>query len=424
MRTFLLLLAGCGSNAPTGPCAAVSGNCVSFATGSGETAIQTAFAAAKPKTTFIFGAGTFKFSNELSVSTDDATIQGAGMDMTTLDFTNQGAGAEGILGMNNGFIMKDITVQNTKGEGVKVLGATGVTFQRTHVTWTDPDNSTHGAYAIYPVQCTNVLVEDCVIDGAADAGVYVGQSEQIVVRRNVAHNNVAGIEIELSHFADVYNNEAHDNTAGILVFALPGTGLLVKDCHDVRLHDNMIHDNNTNNFAKAGSTVSIVPRGTGTFVLASDKVEVFNNTYVNNKTANFSVISYLASGTPANDPGYYQYPTNIYVHDNTFMGGGDDPDTSQGFMSIGHFLSVSLPNFPGMKDADIMYDGIIDQMRTGGMPNNPMNVCIGNNGAATFINLHFDQLDTTDGFVAASPDATNYTCTLPALAPVSFPGLT
>ena len=59
----------------------------------------------KPKNEFsdgrhtINGAGTFKFANELSVSSDNATIQGAGMDQTILDFTNQGAGAEGILGI-------------------------------------------------------------------------------------------------------------------------------------------------------------------------------------------------------------------------------------------------------------------------------------------------------------------------------------
>ena len=43
------------------------------------------------------------------------------------------------------------------------------------------------------------------------------------------------------------------------------------------------------------------------------------------------------------------------------------------------------------------------EMRTGGMrAANPMDVCVGNNGAATFLNLHFDQLDTTDGFTAAA----------------------
>src|SRR5580765_6127678 len=129
--TICLLLTACGPNAPTGPCAAVTGNCVSFTSTSTEADIQTAFAKAKASTTFLFGAGTFKFGNELSVSSDNATIKGAGIDQTILDFSNQGAGAEGILGMaTTGFTMTDITVQNTKGEGVKVLGTTGVTFRR------------------------------------------------------------------------------------------------------------------------------------------------------------------------------------------------------------------------------------------------------------------------------------------------------
>src|SRR4029079_9652327 len=115
----------------------------------------------------------------------------------------------------------------------------------------------------------------------------------------------------------------------------------------------------------------------------SAKVEVFGNTYVNNKTGNFAIISYKASGTPANDPAYYEYTTELYLHDNTFMGGGDDPDTSMGFQSIGHFLSVSLPRFPDMKDPDIMYDGFVDSMRTGMMAGNPMDICVGSNGGAT-----------------------------------------
>ena len=46
-----------------------------------------------------------------------------------------------------------------------------------------PDN---GAYGLYPVQWSNVLIEDTVVIGASDAGVYVGQSDQIVVRNNLA----------------------------------------------------------------------------------------------------------------------------------------------------------------------------------------------------------------------------------------------
>ena len=65
------------------------------------------------------------------------------------------------------------------------------------------------------------MIDECVAIGASDAGVYVGQSEQIIVRNTRAEFNVAGIEIENSYDADVYNNIATNNTGGILIFDLP-----------------------------------------------------------------------------------------------------------------------------------------------------------------------------------------------------------
>src|SRR5581483_3043795 len=133
-----------------------------------------------------------------------------------------------------------------------------------------------------PVQCTNVLIQDCKVEGASDSGVYVGQSNQIVVRRNTVDQNVAGIEIENSHFADVYNNTATNNTAGILVFALPN--LQQVDTHDVRVYMNNIVMNNLPSFAAQGDIVSQVPDGTGFIVMAADSVEVFQNTISGNQT--------------------------------------------------------------------------------------------------------------------------------------------
>jgi parallel beta-helix repeat protein len=422
LSLFLVLISGCDSGTQnTGPCAAVSGSCVSFAKGASEAEVQTAFGRAKAGTTFLFAEGTFKFANELTVTSDNITVKGAGIDKTVLDYTNQTAGSEGMLAMNNGFTISDLTVLNAKGNGIKVVGATGVTFRKVRVTWNDPDNHKHGPYALYPVQCKNVLIEDNLIEGAADAGIYVGQSEKIVVRRNTATGNVAGIEIENSAFADVYENVAHDNCAGILVFSLPD--LQVKDGHDIRLYDNNIYNNNTNNFATPGTTVNVIPAGTGTFVMGAGKVEVFGNTFKDNKTANFSVISYLASGEMINDAAYYPYTTEIYIHDNTFIGGGDAPDTTMGFPSIGGFLSISMPKFPGMKVADILLDGLVDKDRMGTTADNPMDICIQNNGAATFINLHFDMLSLSDGFVAAEANSAPYDCTLQTLPAVTFPGL-
>ena len=68
------------------------------------------------------------------------------------------------------------------------------------------------------MQCDNVLIENCTAIGASDAGIYVGQSNRIIVRNSIAHQNVAGIEIENSLNADVFDNVATGNTGGILVF--------------------------------------------------------------------------------------------------------------------------------------------------------------------------------------------------------------
>jgi parallel beta-helix repeat protein len=106
-----------------------------------------------------------------------------------------------------------------------------------------------------------VLVEDCEVVGASDAGIYVGQSRDIIVRNNVVHGNVAGIEVENSTNADVYDNRAYDNTAGVLVFNLPN--LPVRDGRRCLVRSNTIENNNRANFAPRGSIVARCPRARG-----------------------------------------------------------------------------------------------------------------------------------------------------------------
>ena len=72
-----------------------------------------------------------------------------------------------------------------------------------------------------PGPVVTVRVEACVVKGASDAGVYVGQSRTILVKDNEVFGNVAGIEIENSVDAEVVGNHVHDNVGGVLVFALP-----------------------------------------------------------------------------------------------------------------------------------------------------------------------------------------------------------
>jgi parallel beta-helix repeat protein len=308
----------------------------------------------------------------------------------------------------------DLGVRDSKGDGIKVVGSTDVRFERVRVEWTGANATEHGAYGLYPVQCERVIIQDSFVSGASDAGIYVGQSKDIVVRRNEATKNVAGIEIENSHRADVYENDVHGNTGGLLIFSLPG--LQVPDGRNVRAYGNRVRDNNEPNFAPAGNIVATVPAGTGVLVMANTDVEVFGNTVTGNNTVALSVISYLLNGIPVTDPTYNPFASNVYLHDNTLSGNGTAPDAET---PLGQVLGLLMPAMPGERIADVVTDGL---EAPGGTGENPQQLCV---GAATtsFVNLHADDPDENGLFSNFDTDVAPYACTRPALPEVSFAGL-
>ena len=178
---------------------------------------------------------------------ENVVIKGKGMDKTILNFKNQLSGAEGIKITNSiNITIADLTVQDTKGDGIKAQQVNGIIFRNVKTEWTRGAHTKNGGYGIYPVQCDQVLIENCVARGASDAGIYVGQSNYAIVRNNKAFENVAGIEIENTSHADVYGNEMYNNTGGLLIFDLPD--LIKKKGGYCRAYDNYIHHNNHKNF--------------------------------------------------------------------------------------------------------------------------------------------------------------------------------
>ena len=363
---------------------------------------------AKPDSTIELPAGKFQLDASLSLTVNNVKIKGQGMDKTILSFKGQTSGAEGILITADGFTIEDLSIEDTVGDALKVKGGNGLTIRRVRTAWTGGPNEKNGAYGIYPVQCQNILIEDSVAIGASDAGIYVGQSSNIIVRRNRAEYNVAGIEIENSTFADVYENTATNNTGGILVFDLPD--LPVQGGKNTRVFKNQIFNNNTENFAPKGNIVGIVPPGTGVLVLANDNIEIFENTIKNHDTTNIAITSYFIADKPINDPKYDPYPEAIYVHDNQISEAGENP---RGL--IVKILSFKL----GKPFPDILYDGIIDSKKAvnGNMPDN-LRICLENNGEADFANI-----DAEHTFKNIDRDIKKYTCSHPRLAVVSITGV-
>lgn len=283
-----------------------------------QKSIQRQLIMAEEGATIELPEGTFYFTNTLSLEgKKNISIKGKGIDKTILSFKGQTDGAEG-LRVSDGqhILLEGFCIQDAKGDAIKTMHVNGITFSKLKVEWTGTPGPKNGGYGLYPVQCENVMIDKCIAIGASDAGIYVGQSKKIIVKNSVAYHNVAGIEIENSIGADVFNNEAYENTGGLLVFDLPD--LVQKKGGQVRLFKNNIHDNNFDNFAPKGNIVASVPAGTGILILAAKGVEVFKNKITNNQSVGTGIISYYTVGKKVKDKSYDPYPSNIYIHHNTY----------------------------------------------------------------------------------------------------------
>jgi parallel beta-helix repeat protein len=380
--------------------------------GTDDEQVQTALIDARAGDVILFTAGTYVFAGGLSLEEDGVTLRGEGETESILSFAGQTDGAEGLLVSANDFTVEDLAVEDTAGDGIKVEGGDNIVFRGVRVEWLGGPSEDNGAYGIYPVLCSDVLVEDSIVSGASDAGIYVGQTMRAVVRGNLVENNVAGIEIENTFEADVYENTATGNTGGILVFNLPG--LEVTNGAGTRVFDNEIVENNTENFAPPNNVVGLVPRGTGLVLMAAHDVEVYGNTIADNLTANIGIISYFVTQNPIDDDTYDPYPDALYLHDNEVTGGGTDPDTSR---ELGIGLQIALGAVPKEERPaaipDIIFDGILDPDRIdpkfGDLYLPDFSICFQANGDADFMDIDAENL-LSEGGPAPSLDDTLYDC--------------
>jgi len=311
---------------------------------------------AKPGDVIEIPAGTYALDRGLSLNADGVTIRGAGMDATVLSFKNQIAGAEGLLVTGDDFVIEDIALEDAKGDALKINESDGVTIRRVRVEWTGGPKTENGAYGFYPVQTTNVLIEDSVAIGASDAGIYVGQSKTIVVRNNRAEENVAGIEIENSQDADVYGNIATGNTGGILVFNMPE---LTQIGGRVRVFDNEVFENDLGNFGHPGTPVASIPAGSGVVINSHDDVEIFDNDIRDNRTANIIITSVFASNYADNSwsDSFDPYADRIHIHGNRLSGGGDKPDGAD--LKAARLLTMGM----GKSFPHVLWDGFSPEDR-------------------------------------------------------------
>lgn len=364
--------------------------------------------------TIVLAEGTYALDNQVTFrNANNISLIGQGMDLTLLDFSAEKVQTNGVDAISDGFLVQGFTVLDAKKDGIRVEDSVGVSFRDVRATWTDKESSENGAYGLYPVSSTDVLIEDCEAHNSADAGIYVGQVQRTIVRNNLATGNVAGIEIENTQYADVYGNTATGNTGGLLIFDLPGNPIVGRD---IWVHDNTVTDNNIANFAPGG-TVGSIPAGTGTIVLATRRVVIEDNTYANNNTGDIAVLSGLAIegnvdswaiksdelvgdseglNLVKGDGVVYNYAvSNVVVSGNSHSGSGTDPDMADlENRPVGVIIGLVYRD-SGLPVDNVIYGTIgesaFSATETKGNSNDNM-ICAGENTQGTFVSLNLEYL--------------------------------
>ena len=339
--------------------------------------IQEALILASPGDIIKLSNGVYELEDSLSIDIDGISFIGSDINKTILSFEKQQTGAQGLLITSDNVTLSDFAVVNAKGDAIKAKGVDNIKFIKVKTEWTGGPKETNGAYGLYPVESTNILIDNCVAIGASDAGIYVGQSQNIIVKNSRAEFNVAGIEIENSYFADVFNNIATNNTGGILVFDLPG--LPQQGGHHVRVFNNKIINNNTDNFAPEGNIVGEVPRGTGVIVQANSFVDIFENTIEENETINIAIVTYPYE---TEDESYNPHPRNVQIYNNTFGKSGYRPDLETGD------LAKMLFELSGGDMPDIFWDGVVPISSLLSSKTKKEAIILGNNKDATFLTIN------------------------------------
>ena len=372
--------------------------------------LQTAFIEAASGDVICLSEGTYSLTTELSLADHrDVTFKGLGetREDVVLDFADQDSGDDGVVVTADSFTIEHMWIKNTPGNGV-VVSADDSLFRDLKVTWDAGSITENGAYAVYPTNCNRTIVENVEVSGAADAGIYVGQCREAIVRDSNVHENVIGIEVENTTSADVYNNDVTDNTVGVLVVLLPN--LMKKDGGQVLVRENRVSGNDRENFAEAGTTAAAVPAGAGVLVVGLPDVEVRDNTISDQSGPAIFVASYeileLLSGTPSDDPDTDKWPKRVYLH------GNDIDSATIGTAPMGSWDMLGEPPIPAVIWDGTLAPGVDTQAE--------MEICLGEEEQMVF-------MKGSSGIVAGvlveatrTTDTSDHECTLDELPELDF----
>ena len=318
--------------------------------------LQEQFLDAKPGTVIEIPAGKHALDRVLTLRANGVTIRGKGSDSSILSFKNEISGPEGMLVYGNDFTIENLSIEDTKGDGLKINDGENITIRGVRVAWTGGPKTTNGAYGIYPVK----------ISQRADRGLLLlGRLGRRYLRGPVAPTSSCGAA---TRSRTSPGSRSRTRSAPMSTRTSPPATPAVSWCstcricaqrgHSTRVFKNKVVKNNLANFAAKGAAVASVPAGSGVVVNSNSQVEIFDNDIADNQTANLIISAYFSTNyynKPGVDPNYDPYPRAIFVYDNRFAGGGDSPDG----LDL-KTLKVAMFGFNG-RFPDILWDGYRDE---------------------------------------------------------------
>src|SRR6266487_3489922 len=230
------------------------------------TTIQAAVDAAKPGDTVRVPPGIYH--ENVLVAKNNITIKGrpgAIMDGTGLP------GNSGITVRSstpsvriNGFTLTGLQIQNYSGNGVILVRVDN--FQIDHGNYVNNDE-----YGIFPILSSHGLIEFNQVSGSNDTGIYIGQSQDAVIKANYVSDCTVGIDVELSSNITVQDNTALGNTIGMTTEVLPGLSVTVTT--NIQIIRNVFSRNNRQNpVTDPTEFLSQLPSGAGLLIIGSDNV--------------------------------------------------------------------------------------------------------------------------------------------------------
>jgi parallel beta-helix repeat protein len=299
-----------------------------------DSTIQSAVDNAAPGDTIVVPAGVYR--ENVVINTPGLTIEGR--PGATLDGTGL-PGSTGIRvrsanpgGRLAGFTLRGLHITHYSFTGVLLSGVDG--FRLTGGTYTDNDE-----YGVFPVRSSAGRVDHNRVGGSADSGIYIGQSDHILIDHNTVHDNTVGIEVELATVVRVEHNTATGNAVGALVQIVPF--LARTETRDVYVHANVLSGNRRPNpVTDPDELLARLPGGVGLAIVAADGVTVTANVVSGNPTAGVGAVA-LPADIASLDARLDTTPDRLVITGNVIHGNGSAPDPRLGTLSA----------------ADIVWDG-------------------------------------------------------------------